>query len=250
MSFIQKEKLPELYKECKNKILDLLKTSSTLHNTESYQYAILFSIISIEEIYKLDQISKHIQSGNGFSKEEWGLLVDGKSHKKKLTGFYVDSINAAKNMGKEKYESTIDEHNNFSDNKMDGKFESAMNNVDYISKRLEKLNKIKQSILYLGWNKEKSESFVFTSLYDKNTTGLFSVYLYDLVNFQLREIMLNHKYNVNWYLKIPKEINLMVQDELSIQQEEYHKKIETDNYKQTLMIGNSILEFFPKPLIQ
>jgi AbiV family abortive infection protein len=82
---IPKVKLSDGLERSKNHVKFLLESSKILYDKKKYSLSIPFSVLAIEEYYKMRFILNHIENDVGITKHEWESITCGRGvHKSKL----------------------------------------------------------------------------------------------------------------------------------------------------------------------
>ena len=87
-----------------NHIQEMLDSSKILFDTKHYTMSIVTSVLVLEEITKIAEISEHIRSKKSISKKEWNKLSGSWSHSTKLTKLVEDAQNKVIEMGEEHHQ--------------------------------------------------------------------------------------------------------------------------------------------------
>jgi AbiV family abortive infection protein len=245
LALIPREKLVEGFDKCRDLVSTLLTDSETLYKSGNYTSSIVLSILAHEEISKLNIIWTHVRTNSGISKEEWNKNSKPGSHTYKGTSFYGIALDELKKMGEIKYDQIVAEEKINGSTLTYRSYHELLKQEEHIRNQLKTLNEIKKACLYLDW--KNCDWFKISEIYSTHELRLLSEYLLDFVRYELFSEILDYKYPFELYHTLPVEINVMKNDPIWIQREEYSKTVYGDEgYKKFLDAINYMIDTFPQ----
>jgi len=241
---IPKEKLRQGFKKCREHILSLLSDSKSLYDSDRYLSSIGLSILANEEVGKLNLIRAHIVQNSDIVESEWNEMSKFGSHSFKLTSFYQHSLEDVMKLGKDQYDKTVEEERKRGNKIKFRKFSEVVKHQQILKNRLKKFNEIKKACFYVDW--KNSDWFSASSFYSKHELNLIANFLLDFTGYQFFSEILSYKYPSNFFYQVPKEINVMMNDPLWQQREEYAARVFDEDYQKFLSAINYLVDKFPE----
>lgn len=241
---IPKEKLHAGFKKCQEHITMLLSDSRYLYDAGRYSSSIALSILANEEVGKMNMIRAHTVTKSDILMSEWSDMSKIGSHSFKLVSFYQNAFDDVIKMGKEHYDETVREEVK-KGSKINFKgFDVIVKHVDVLKTRLQKFNEIKKACLYVDWKNDSwfSAPMYFTG-YELN---LIANFLLDFTGYEFFSEILSYKYPSPIFHQIPKQFNIMMNDSIWQQREEYAERIFHKEYQQFLDAINFLIDKFPE----
>jgi len=243
---IQKNQLEMGFKKCQDKILGFAASAKILYDKKQFPESISLSILGYEEIGKLDFIRICIKKNKNITKQEWMGMSRPGSHSYKLLSFYQLALDDVKNLSEAEYNRIVEDEKKKGSPIKFKKFSEIGKNEDLMKKRFSKLNDIKKACFYTDF--ENGKWISIEDVYSEHELELLANFLLDFTNFGVLTEILNKKYPLNFYHQIPKEVNLMMQDEIWIEREKYVRAIYTEEYQKFLTGIDYLIDRFPKSL--
>ncbi|MFZ0843767.1 MAG: AbiV family abortive infection protein [Nitrosotalea sp.] len=246
MKYISYTELEKAFDVGKDNVDRLLKDSKHLYEQTKYPNSIALSILSYEEIAKLHFIVQHQIEKKDIMKTEWKNISSAGSHEKKLTAIYIDAHKKTQKMSKEQYESIIKSEKKLGSNIPYRTFEENNKISGMITKRLAKLNLIKQYCWYLEITNK--EFVTISEIYNKNNLRVLSYWLLNVAHLEFLTILLGKKFPNYWMWTIPAEVSLLRKDPLYLAIQTITKEIYSKQFTDVSTRVAIMIDTFPKRL--
>jgi len=246
LSYILHSELDKAFDRSKDQVHLLLKDAKYLYEQSKYPNSIALSILSYEELAKLHLIGKHRIAGSDITKSEWKNISTAGTHEKKLTSIYIGAHQELKKMSKDQYDSIVVNERRAGSNIQYKGYERIIKMSSIITKRLAKLNLIKQYCWYL--ERTNKEFVTISNIYNKNNLKVLAYWLLNVIYLEFLTTLLNNKYPNNWLWTIPAQISQVRHDPYYSTIQKITREIYSQNFEDVSTRVAIMLDTFPKKL--
>jgi AbiV family abortive infection protein len=246
MTYISYAELEKAFAVGKDNVHRMLKDAKYLYEQSKYPNSIALSILSYEELAKLYVIIKHQKEKKDITKREWKDIASAGSHETKLTTIYKDAHKQTQTLTKDQYDRIVRDEKKLGSNVRYKPFESVNKMSDIITKRLAKLNLIKQYCWYL--EKTNNKFVTISEIYNKDNLKVLAYWLLNLFYLEFLTTLLGKKFPNYWMWTIPQEISILRKDPLYLANQEIIKIVYTKSFDSVTRRASIMLDTFPKRL--
>lgn len=241
---IPKKNLDAGFKKCHNCVTCLLSDSRKLYDEKRFVSSIALSILAYEEVGKMDFIRMKIKNECDILEKEWKEMSSYGSHSYKLISFYQFALEDVQKLSEDEFNRIVEEEKKRGSIVKFKKLSELKEGEEIIKKRFRKFNDIKKACFYEDWKDEKW--FDINDVYNEHELELLANFLLDFTEYELYTEILNYRYPFNFFHQVPKEVNIMMKDEIWLERDKYVKTVYTTEYHNFLNVINYLIDRFPK----